>query len=70
MPSKLDGTRLRDFCKSPLRIPKTFKALVCNNFLKVLGILKPFLQEGFKWGAGVKPLPYKLQFHPLLMRPA
>ena len=34
-----------------------------NAFLKVLGILKPFFQEGFKRGSGAEPLvPHKLQF--------
>ena len=31
-------------------ISKTLKNVYLVMFLKVLGILKPFFQEGFKWG--------------------
>ena len=46
----------------------TLQELSKNNykyiFLKVLGILKPFFQEGFKRGPGAEPLADKLKFEP------
>jgi hypothetical protein len=36
------------------------------NFLKVLGILKPFFQEGFKRGSGAEPLVLRSPTNPNL----
>jgi hypothetical protein len=38
------------------------KRYIYQSFLKVLGILKPFFQEGFKPPEAVPPLPYKPKF--------
>ncbi|MBQ3507859.1 MAG: hypothetical protein IJA91_04840 [Clostridia bacterium] len=38
------------------------KRVIHHDFLKVLGILKPFFQEGFKPPEAVPPLPYKPKF--------
>ena len=42
--------------------------LINNPFLKVLGILKPFFQEGFKPPEAVLPLPDKPKFERRLKR--
>ena len=37
-------------------------------FFKVFGILKPFFQKGFEWGAGATPLLDKQQFVSISLR--
>ena len=52
------------FCKKPLwtpQKPSKRKSLFPNAFSKFLEFQEPFA-KGSWWGAGVKPLPDKLQF--------
>ena len=58
----LPCTRQEPFEKRFLDFQNLLKAIFDNTFLKVFGILKPFFQKGFEWGAGATPLHDKLQF--------
>ena len=60
------GEKLLERSFSPDPFSRTFRKDIDKQpFWKVLGILKPFFQEGFKWGPGAKPLADKPKFeHP------
>jgi hypothetical protein len=63
------GEKLLERSFSPDPFSRTFKKRLFDNaFLKVLGILKPFFQEGFKPPEAVPPLPYKPKFERRLKR--